>query len=200
VGSRSLYALLEKEVIPGFYARDENGIPRGWVVRMRESMACLTPAFSTNRAVRQYAEEHYLPAAAAFHLRAQNRGSVGADLVAWQAELAKHWSALRFGPATAERQGERYLFHVQVFLGDMDPGAVAGVLYADANRDADPVAQAMSRGERLAEAAGAFVYSASVPTDRPVADYTPRLVPRHVRAFVPLEATFILWHDAPSWR
>ena len=35
---------------------------------------------------------------------------------------------------------------------------------------------------------------------RPVADYTPRIVPQHVGAFVPLEAPFILWHDAPSWR
>ena len=64
--AESLYAVLEKEVIPEFYARDEHGIPRGWVARMRESMARLTPAFSTNRAVRQYTEEHYLSAAAAF--------------------------------------------------------------------------------------------------------------------------------------
>jgi starch phosphorylase len=64
--AESLYAVLEREVIPEFYARDEHGIPRGWVARMRESMARLTPAFSTNRAVRQYTEEHYLSAAAAF--------------------------------------------------------------------------------------------------------------------------------------
>jgi hypothetical protein len=37
-------------------------------------------------------------------------------------------------------------------------------------------------------------------SSRPVADYTPHLVPRHVGAFVPLEAPFILWHEAPSWR
>ena len=114
----------KREVIPEFYARDEHGIPRSWVARMRESMARLTPTFSTNRAVRQYTEEHYLSAAAAFRQRAENRGSMGADLVAWQAELAKHWSALRFGPATVEQQGEQYLFHVQVFLDDIDPDAV----------------------------------------------------------------------------
>ena len=73
--AESLYAVLEKEVIPEFYSRDEHGIPRGWVARMRESMARLTPTFSTNRAVRQYTEEHYLSAAAAFRQRAENRGS-----------------------------------------------------------------------------------------------------------------------------
>jgi starch phosphorylase len=198
--AESLYAMLEKEVIPEFYARDEHGIPLGWVARMRESMARLTPAFSANRAVRQYTEEHYLSAAAAFRLRAENRGSVGAELVEWRAELAKHWSALRFGPATVEQQGEQYLFRVQVFLDDIDPDAVRVELYADAQKGEDSITHALSRGERLVGATGGFTFSASVPTGRPVAHYTPRLVPQREGAFVPLEAPFILWHETPSWR
>ena len=198
--AESLYAVLEKEVIPEFYASDEHGIPRGWVARMRESMARLTPAFSTNRAVRQYTEEHYLSAAAAFRQRAESRGLVGADLVAWQAELTKHWSALRFGPTTVEQQGEQYLFHVQIFLDDIDPDAVRVELYADAQKDGDPTTLVMNRGERLVGATNVFTYGASLPTGRPLADYTPRLVPQHVGAFVPLEAPFILWGEAASWR
>jgi starch phosphorylase len=198
--AESLYAVLEREVIPEFYSRDEQGIPRGWVARMRESMARLTPTYSSNRAVRQYTEEHYLSAAAAFRRRVENQGSVGADLVAWQAELAKHWPALRFGLATVEQQGEQYLFHVQVFLDDIDPDAVRVELYADPQKEEGPIALAMDHGERLAGAASAFTYSASVPMGRPVADYTPRLVPQHAGASVPLEAPFILWHEAPSWR
>ena len=104
IEAESFYSILEKEVIPEFYSRDRQGIPSDWVARMRESMARLTPAFSTNRVVREYTEEHYLPAAAAFRQRAENQGSVGAELAAWQAELVKHWSALRFGPATVEQQ------------------------------------------------------------------------------------------------
>jgi starch phosphorylase len=198
--AETLYALLEREVIPEFYARDERGIPRLWVARMRESMARLTPTFSTNRAVRQYTDEHYLSAAAAFRRRAENRGSLGVDLVAWQAELAKHWSALRFGSATVQQQGEQYLFQVQVFLDAMNPDAVRVELYAEAQKDAAPITQPMNRGEHLLGATGGFTYTAVVPTTRPAADYTPRLVPQHAGALVPLEAPFILWHDAPSWR
>jgi len=143
------------------------------------SMARLTPSFSANRAVRQYTEEHYLSTAAAFRQRAENRSSVGADLVAWQAELAKHWSALRFGPTTVEQQGERYLFHVQVFLDDIDPDAVRVELYAEAQKDEDPITYAMNPGERLVGAASAFPYAAVIPANRPAADYTPRLVPQH---------------------
>jgi len=198
--AESLYAMLEREVIPEFYARDEHGIPRRWVSRMRESMARLTPRFSTNRVVRQYTEEHYLSAAAAFRQRAENRGSLGADLVAWHAELEKHWSALRFGPTTVEQQGDEYVFHVQVFLDDIDPDAVRVELYAEPQKDGDPITLAMNRGERLAGPISVFTYTGSVPTSRPIADYTPRLVPQHKVASVPLEAPFILWHEATSWR
>jgi len=198
--AESLYAVLERDVIPEFYARDERGIPRAWVARMRASMAHLTPTFSSNRAVRQYTEEHYLSAAAAFHQRTENRGSVGADLVAWRAELAKHWYSLRFGSATVQKKGEQYLFQVQVFLGDMNSEAVGVELYAEGEKGAAPITQTMHRDEHLVGAPSAFTYSASVPATRPVADYTPRLVPQHAGAFVPLEAPFILWHEAPSWR
>ena len=198
--AESLYAVLEGEVIPEFYARDEHGIPRGWVARMRESMARLTPAFSANRAVRQYTEEHYLSVAAAFHQRAENRGSLGVQLVAWEAELAKHWSALRFGSATVQQQGAQYLFHVQAFLGEVDLDAVTVELYAEAQKDGGPIRVAMNRDESGVGASGTFTYNASIPTGRPVADYTPRLVPEHAGALVPLEVPFILWHEAPSWR
>ena len=198
--AESLYAVLEREVIPEFYARDKDGIPRGWVARMRESMARLTPTFSANRAVRQYTEEHYLSAAAAFRQRAENQGSVGDDIATWQDELTRHWSALRFGPTTVQQQGERYVFHVQVFLDDIDPDAVRVELYAEPEKNEYPVTLAMNRGELLAGATRGFTYSAVIATNRPAADYTPRLVPQHVGAFVPLEAPFILWDEAPSWR
>jgi starch phosphorylase len=198
--AEALYALLEKEVVPEFYSRGERGIPDRWVARMRASMARLTPNFSANRAVRQYTDEHYLTAAAAFRRRAENHGSLGAELVAWEAHLAKHWSSLRFGSAVVQQQGERYLFRVQVFLSEMNPDAVVVELYANGEADAGPVIGQMSRGERLVGAETGFIYTALVPATRPAADYTPRLVPQHEGALVPLEAHFILWCDASSWR
>ena len=198
--AETLYALLERDVIPEFYARDERGIPRRWVARMRESMAQLTPSFSANRAVRQYTDEHYLSAAAAFRERAEDRGSLGTDLVVWQADLAKHWSSLRFGSATVQQQGEQYLFQVQVFLDDMNSDAVRVELYAEGEKDAGPITHTMNSGEPLVGAANGFTYTAVIPANRPAADYTPRLIPQHLGALVPLEAPFILWHDAPSWR
>jgi glucan phosphorylase len=64
---------LEQEVIPAFYDRGPDGIPRNWVHRMRTSMAELTPRFSTNRMVREYAERLHLTAAQVYHDRSADR-------------------------------------------------------------------------------------------------------------------------------
>jgi starch phosphorylase len=191
----SLYELLEREVIPAFYARDERGIPSGWVARMRKSMAHLTPAFSANRVVREYTDKHYLPAATAYGQRADKRGQLGREVLAWQGSLARHWSGLRFGSVASERRNDHYLFQVQVYLTDLDPEAVKVELYADAQDGSEPVRQVMERGEPLVGSANGFVYVASVPATRPASDYTPRVVPYKNGASVPLEAPFIRWRD-----
>jgi starch phosphorylase len=198
--AESLYALLEREVIPQFYTRDDRGIPRAWVARMRESMARLTPAFSANRVVRQYTEDHYLKAAAAFTERGANHGSLGADLLRWRGEVAKHWPALRFGAATVEQQADQLVFQVQVFLDELSPDAVNAELYAEGENGDPALRHPLNRGQRLVGSANGFLYSARVPADRPVSAFTPRLVPFHAGASVPLEAAFILWHDSPAWR
>jgi glycogen phosphorylase len=198
--AQALYGLLEQEIVPEFYKRDDRGIPRGWVTRMRESMCRLTPLFSTNRVVRQYTEQHYLPAASAFRERATKNGAIGADLLRWQVQLTKHWPTLRFGSATVESKEGQHLFQAQVFFDDLDPDAVSAELYAEGQNGSAPSRYPMNRGERLVGSENAFVYTAHIPATRPAADYTPRLVPQHGGAFVPLEAPFILWHDSPSWR
>ncbi len=198
--AEALYGLLEREVVPEFYRRDDHGIPRGWVARMRESMARLTPLFSTNRVVRQYTEEHYLPAALAFRERAKDQGALGVSLVNWKADLAKHWPGVRFGSATAERKDGQIVFQVQVFLQDLDAEFVNVELYAEGQNGNAPLRHPMKRGERLVGSTNAFLYSVSIPATRPPADYTPRVIPHHSGAFVPMEAPFILWHESPSWK
>lgn len=198
--AEALYKLLEQEVIPEFYSRDERGIPLAWVARMRESMARLTPAFSTNRVVRQYCQEYYLPAAANYWARAAAHSQVGIDLLRWQGELLKRWSKLRFGSATIEKHEDQYLFKVEVFFGDLDPAGVGVELYAEDLNGAPPVRQCMERGDQLIGAANGFIYTAKIQATRPASDYTPRVVPQNAAALVPLEAPFILWHDSPGWR
>ncbi len=129
--AEALYDLLEHEIVPEFYARDEHGIPKAWVSRMRESMAQLTPTFSANRSVREYTEDHYLRAAQAYARRAADKGKLGSSLVQWQADLARGWKDVRFGPLKVGSMDGQLIFEAQVYLGSLDPGAVRVELYAD---------------------------------------------------------------------
>jgi glycogen phosphorylase len=189
----ALYDLLEREVIPEFYTRDAQGIPTAWVARMRESMARLTPHFSTNRTVREYTEQHYLQAAAAYRTRAAAHGAMGRQVVQWQHTLAQHWAALRFGDVHVETEGEQHVFEVQVYLDALDPQAVQLELYADGVNGNAPVRQEMRRIRPLVGAAGGYVYGALVPATRPATDYTARVIPYYPGVAAPLEAAHILW-------
>jgi starch phosphorylase len=62
VESMALYDLLEKQIIPQFYHRGVDNIPREWIARMKNCMRKLAPQFSTNRMVRDYTEQFYVPA------------------------------------------------------------------------------------------------------------------------------------------
>jgi glycogen phosphorylase len=73
-------------------------------------------------------------------------------------------------------------------------------LYAEGENGGTPIREPMNRGERLVGSMTGFNYSVRVPATRHAADYTPRLIPHHAGAFVPLEASFVLWHDSPGWR
>ncbi len=188
----ALYDLLEGEVIPEFYTRNEQGIPTAWVGRMRESMARLTTQFSANRAVREYTEQHYIPAAAACLKRTADKGAVGTQIVNWQHYLEQKWDTLRFGEIKVVSDGGMHVFIVELYLGGLDPKSVRVELYADGVNGGEPEQQEMRRGKPLTEANG-YVYSAQVPTTRPVTDYTARVIPQHDSVAVPLELARILW-------
>jgi len=180
-------------VIPEFYARDEQCIPTAWVTRMRESMARLTPRFSTNRTVREYTGHHYLPAAAAYRSRAADAGAIGREVVNWEQTLRQQWATLHFGDVTVQTKEAQHICEVEVHLHDLDPKAVRVELYAEGTHGSDPIRLEMTRVRPLAGASGGYMYNADVSAARPSTDYTARLIPYHDGVAVPLEDAHILW-------
>ncbi|MDE2181328.1 MAG: alpha-glucan family phosphorylase, partial [candidate division NC10 bacterium] len=193
VEADALYDLIEREVIPEFYTRDESGIPTAWVKRMRESMARLTPLFSTNRVVREYTEKHYLPAAAAYCTRAADKGIVGRKIVNWEYTLKEKWGTLSFGDVKVQTDMAQHIFEAEVYLNDLDPNVVRVELYAEGINGSSPIRQEMTRVRQLPGSPGGYVYTAAVSAGRAVGDYTARVIPHCSGVAVPLEAVHILW-------
>jgi glycogen phosphorylase len=185
-----LYDMLENEVVPAFYDREARGLPLRWIQKMRASMASLTPVYSADRAVREYCERYYLPAADAFARRTSAGCEVASGLVALRRMLETHWGQLRFGKVRVQTEGGRHQFNIGLYVDDLDPDVVAVELFAEGPRGGMRVP--MRRAAPLVGAKG-FTYVAEVADARPSGDYTPRALPASPASLGPLELPFVLW-------
>ena len=150
-------------------------------------------AFSASRAVCEYTEKYYIPAAAAYRTRAADKGAAGKRLAEWQHSLREQWRKLRFGEMKIEAKGDINSFEVEVFAGDLDLNSVRVELYADGVNGAVPLRQEMKRLSQLPGTASGGKYGLDLPKTRPAGDYTVRAIPCFAGAAVPLEASQILW-------
>jgi starch phosphorylase len=191
--SDTLYALLESEVVPEFYERDESGMPSKWLGRIRESMALLTPEFSATRAIREYTESHYLPAASRYRDRTAADGALGLSLLRWKQDLDRHWSTVRFVKVRINTHDGQHFFQADVALGALTPDHLSVELYADASHGKASSLELMDTSGSCADNPSAFNYTAQVSATRPAGDYTGRIVPHHPDALVPLEVGQIVW-------
>ena len=191
--AETLYTVLEDEVIPEFYERDKSDMPSKWLGRIRESMARLTPEFSATRAIREYAESHYLPAASRYRDRAADDGALGSSLLQWKQDIDRHWSTVHFVGIRTNTHDGQHFFQADVAPGLLTPDHFRVGLYADSAHEKRAPFQVMNASGPCADTPGTFTYSAQVSATRHVSDYTARIVPYHRNAFVPLEAGQIVW-------
>jgi starch phosphorylase len=188
-----LYDLLERKVIPEFYERDELGLPRRWIARVRASMTQLTPRFSANRMLREYVERLYLPAAHAYARRTDDGARIARELYSWRGVIRRDWPSLHFGRVHIDDKPDGYHFAVQVYLGDLKPELVRVELYAEP-LDAQGADVVLMRKDGPIEGSiNGYFYLAQVDKHRRADDYTARVVPYHPEARVPLEENEILW-------
>ncbi|MBB6428448.1 alpha-glucan family phosphorylase [Algisphaera agarilytica] len=134
IESNSLYELLEHQIGPLFYERDEQGLPREWIARMKQCIAKLAPFFNTNRMVQQYAEELYFPALVRAHTLKQDDLSPARDLAHQTTRLRHAWSKLAVTDVSAETDSplgvsEPRPLSVEVDLAGLSPEEVRVQVY-----------------------------------------------------------------------
>jgi len=91
VEANALYDLIEKEVVPLFYNRDENSIPRGWVGKMKDAIRLNCPRFNTARMVKDYARLAYFPASDRFSIMTENHYEPAKQLARWKKQVFEKW-------------------------------------------------------------------------------------------------------------
>lgn len=91
VEANSLYELLEQEVVPLFYHRDAEDIPRGWVSKMKDAIRINCPFFNTARMVREYATRAYFPASDRYFKMTLDGYTPAKELAHWKSKIFEHW-------------------------------------------------------------------------------------------------------------
>lgn len=104
--AESLYELLEHEVGPLFYDRDEAGIPQEWVSRMKGSIARYAPQFTTQRMVAEYVEDAYRPAAAHWQRLRESNARPARELNEWLDYVRREWEGLKVHVVEDDSGGE----------------------------------------------------------------------------------------------
>ena len=190
--ANSLYTLLERDIIPLFYRRDEDGLPRAWLARIRSSMLIL------RRNSPQDACSGIMWRRPICRWRACCGG--GARIVwcrqdpcAWLDSLEHHWSSLHIGQPNFSRDQEQWRVSVPIFLEEVSDSQVHVELFADATGDMPAEAIALHKEQAIPGAMNGYVYGGAMPASRAVEDYTVRIVPYHPDAQLPAELPLIAW-------
>lgn len=137
IESQALYDLLEHQIVPLFYDRGADNVPHEWVRRMKACMRVLAPVFSTNRMVREYAEELYLPAFRRGTKLVEGSMDRSAALAHAKDRLRVRWPAIKvLGVHTSGnghyKVGEMLQVEALVELPELTPADVLVELYAGA--------------------------------------------------------------------
>jgi glycogen phosphorylase len=185
-----LYDTLERQVVPLYYDRGPDGIPHGWIAMVKNSMRRLCPQFNTNRMVRQYVEEHYLPAARRYRKLTADHLAPARSLAAWEAAVRTHWNEVRIEQASAHRENGTIRFQARAYLGALHPEDVVVQAYADPLNGAAPDAAPM----QLKPAGdGTYLVEGQISSPRPPSDFTLRVLPQHPEAHEPLDLPLVVW-------
>lgn len=187
VEAESLYNLLEREIIPLFYERTADGLPRGWIKRMKESLKTIVPMFNTNRMLREYTEIMYLPAMQRVRALRGSDYSTAKRLANWKERMRQFWHAVRIADVQADasdvlRVGDELPVRVRVQLGEIKPEEVAvEAYYGPLNTDnVIEGGQAVRLEFSQQESNGQHCFAGAVPcTTSGRTGYSIRVVPRH---------------------
>lgn len=204
VESQALYDLMEKEIVPMFYRRGSDNLPREWIGMMKKTMRKLAPVYSTNRMVREYAERFYAAAGKSWSRLTGEHLSQANVLSSWKQHLRQHFGQIRVESVndSIDQAGHGALvgkeIHVNavVDLGQLSPNDVSVELYYGP-LDADGQ---LNNGKILPLQQVEIMdnnhvrYEVAMPCDcSGMSGYTVRILPRHEHLTNPMDMGLIRW-------
>lgn len=201
VEANALYELLEKEVVPLFYTRDSEGVPRGWVAKMKEAIRFNTPMFNTARMVKDYATRAYFMASDRAYSLVANAYAPAKELAKWETHVSDHWydmriDAVHISEPTDLRVNQEFSVKTWVQLGALTPEDIQVELYqgtvdVDGEIHSGTPIPMQYQGQ---DDHGKSIYSVAVTyTTSGLQGLSLRILPKHQYLHSPYDPRLILW-------
>ncbi len=112
----TIYGLLENDIIPLYYAKNENGYSEGWINVIKNSIATIAPHYTMKRQLDDYYEKFYQKEAKRFKELSANGNKIAKEIALWKEAVAERWDAIRVVsaennlPAEGPETGHKYHF------------------------------------------------------------------------------------------
>jgi starch phosphorylase len=202
VEAQALYRLLEDDIVPLYYERDAQGLPRAWIARMKRSIASIAPAFNTTRMVREYVETYYAPGLRRHQRMVEGGLSAARSICDWKARVREAWGGVRVdnvsqsGP-TRVPSGQPLGVACEVSLGTLAPSDVAVELYYGRASVGGALERGATSPMRCAAelGGGKYRFEGEIPTDES-GDHAfgVRVIPYHEALPNRFAAQLVRWH------
>lgn len=203
VESRTIYETLENEIVPLFYERGDDRIPRGWIHMIKASMKKLGPVFNSNRMVQQYVEKFYINSNAKRKILMEDDWKVGKDLSEWKKKISENWDSVRFGRIDevskngSLKVGSNYKIEAEVNLGSLSPDDVEVQIYygkVDNIDDAHSNYAVNMKYNENESNDSVYRYTGEIHTEHTGQfGFTLRILPKHKLLVNPFEMGLIRW-------
>ncbi len=201
IESRAIYDLLEQEIVPLYYTRSSDGLPRGWLKVMKRAMATVCPIFNTSRMVQEYVEKCYSPSTERFERLTKDHLARAIELAKWRRKLAKDWGQVRVEQVDARtpetvQVGALMEVQARVNLGSLSPDDVVVQLFHglvdNLGEIPNPATAPMSHNGPLQ--ANTFVFNGKIPCRASGQyGYAVRVLPRNGDLANSFEPGMVCW-------
>jgi glycogen phosphorylase len=201
IESRNVYDLLEQEIVPLFYNRSSDGLPRGWIKIMKQAIATICPVFNTNRMVEEYTRFCYVPSAERFIQLSQENLRRALELSQWRRRMQRDWGQIRVEQvdtpgADPMHVGGELEVKARINLGGFNPDDVEVQLFHGVVDNMGEIPQPrtaamMANGEHNGSV---WMFRGRIPCRASGHyGYAVRVLPRHQDLSNPFEPGLVIW-------
>lgn len=187
VESKAIYETLEKEIIPLFFTRGLDGIPRGWIKKMKTSMQTLGPVFNTNRMIEEYTKKFYIPSATEHIKLSQDNFAAVKKKTVWFENIKKLWDNIKIISSEDNvkdviKISNDMTVQAKIYLGDLMPEDVSVQIYSGYLDSKKVIREPAINEMRLVSKEGdKYIYEGKILVDKVgQCGYTIRILPQYL--------------------